>query len=52
MDNKQRYNPQGNLTDEQWQELLGIEYTVTHYPQHYSDLDKAINRLNELRDLK
>lgn len=48
------YHPQGKLTDAQWQELLGIEYTITHYPKYYTDheYDMAVVRLQELRIIK
>ncbi len=46
--------PQFNLTEDQWQELLGIEYTLTMYPRYYvgNDYEKAENRLQELRQLR
>lgn len=46
--------PKGNLTDNEWQELLGIEYTVTMYPLYYNGIeyDNAVARMQELRELK
>lgn len=46
--------PQGYLTDNEWQELLGLEYTLTHYPRYYNIYDYQIaeNRLLKLRELK
>lgn len=46
--------PQGYLTDREWPELLGIEYTLTMYPTYYSEAEysQAVSRLQELRDLK
>ena len=46
--------PQGFLTDQQWRELLAIEYTITMYPRYYTDdeYDKEVDRLQELRKLR
>ena len=46
--------PEGYLTDNQWMELLAIEYTITHYPNYYNDTDydKEVSRMQYLRELR
>lgn len=46
--------PQGGLTENQWRELLGIEYTITMYPAYYNDIEynSAVSRMQELREMK
>ena len=51
--NKDSKWPQGNLTDDEWLELLEIEYIMANYQMYYSPLeyDAALLRLQELRAL-
>lgn len=46
--------PEGNLTKDQWQELVAIEYTITMYHKYYteSEYDDAVNRMHYLSTLR
>lgn len=44
------YNIQGNLSDQEWRELLGLEYVLTW--QYTDDIEGDTARLLELREKK